>query len=69
MRHFCKKKVQNFQIFSKNVSRFFSLRYSADFRRSCLVIPAIEMQSYQPRFQRLSKLSGDLRLARKEDAR
>ena len=28
-----KKKIQKFQIFKKNVLRFLSLRYSADFRR------------------------------------
>ena len=39
MRHFPQKKVcQKFQVFrKKNVLRFLSLRYSADFRRSRLV--------------------------------
>ena len=38
MRHFLKEKnFQKFQVFFKNVLRFLSLIYSADFRRSRLV--------------------------------
>ena len=40
MRHFLKEKNQKFQVFfsKKSLLRFLSLRYSADFRRSRLVL-------------------------------
>ena len=45
MRHFLKEKIQKFQVFfQKKVLRFLSLIYSADFRRSRLVLLLITSQ-------------------------
>ena len=48
MRHFLKEKNLKFPVFfSKNVLRFLSLRYSADFRRSHLVLKDQSRAGYQ----------------------
>ena len=44
---FLKKKFQKFQFFSKkNLLRFLSLRYGADFRRSRLVVIFFDQKSH-----------------------
>ena len=43
MRLLLKENFQKFQFFSKNVLRFLSLRYGADFRRSRLVLQTTDI--------------------------
>ena len=69
MRLFSKEKNQKFQVFSKKVLRFLSLRYSADFRRSRLVPspPEAALKGY-PKILPVSKLVVSSKLASTQPA-